>query len=48
MEITESRLFRYFLLCWKYHTITEEQLKRAVELGYITQEEYEIIVNTPR
>jgi hypothetical protein len=43
-----SRLYAYFLMCWKNYTVTEEQLQVAVQKGYITQEEYEEIISTPR
>lgn len=48
MKASNNLFFQYFLLCWLNYTITDEQLQKAVQLGYITQEEYEIIVNTPR
>lgn len=43
-----SRLYNYFLYCWINGTVTEEQLQRAVQLGYITQDEYNQIISTPR
>ncbi|QQE75734.1 XkdX family protein [Brevibacillus composti] len=43
-----SRLFNYFLMCWINGTVTEQQLETAVAKGYITQEEKENILATPR
>ncbi|MGA9175127.1 MAG: XkdX family protein [Thermoactinomyces sp.] len=43
-----SRLFTYFLLRWQTDTITEEQLQNAVAKGYITQDEYQTIIETPK
>jgi hypothetical protein len=43
-----SRLYPYFLMCWKNYTVTAEQLQTAVQKGYITQEECEQIISTPR
>lgn len=43
-----SELYEYFLMRWQTNTITEEKLQNAVAKGYITQEEYETIINTPK
>lgn len=43
-----SRLYNYFVYCWKNGTITQEQLQQAVAKGYITQEEYEQIIAMPQ
>ncbi|WP_082050322.1 XkdX family protein [Risungbinella massiliensis] len=43
-----SRLYGYFLMCWKNGTVTESQLQTAVSKGYITQSEYEEITSTPQ
>lgn len=43
-----SRLYPYFLSCWLNYTISEDQLAKAVTKGYITEEEFQTIINTPR
>lgn len=43
-----SRLYNYFLDCWKNRTVIEVQLQNAVTKGYITQDEYNIIITTPQ
>lgn len=43
-----SRLYGYFLMCWRNGTVTESQLQTAVSKGYITQSEYEAIIATPQ
>lgn len=43
-----SRLYPYFLSCWLNYTVTEQQLESAVAKGYITEEEKNEIIATPR
>lgn len=43
-----SRLFNYFLMCWVCGTVTEQQLETAVVKGYITEEEKQNILATPK
>lgn len=37
-----------FLRTWKAGTTTEIMLKKAIELGYLTQEEVDEIMATPK
>jgi hypothetical protein len=43
-----SRLYGYFLMCWKNGTVTQTQLDTAVTKGYITAAEEETILATPQ
>jgi len=43
-----SRLFNYFLMCWVSGTVNEEQLTNAVAKGYITEQEKQDIMATPK
>lgn len=43
-----SRLYEYCLMRWKSGAWTEEQLTNAVAKGYITEEEKQQIMSTPR
>ncbi len=41
-----SRLYEYFKWRWYYRTIEIEQLEKAVTKTYITQQEYEQIIES--
>jgi hypothetical protein len=43
-----SRLYAYFLSSWKNYTIDETGIQNAVTKGYLTQEEADTIIATPR
>lgn len=43
-----SRLFNYFLTAWTMDSITEAQLDAAVQKGYITADEKQSIIATPK
>ncbi|MDC0761708.1 hypothetical protein POF51_13460 [Brevibacillus sp. AG] len=43
-----SRLFNYFLMCWVCKSVDEENLSNAVAKDYITEEEKQNIMATPR
>lgn len=41
-------MFNTLMRMWKKGMLTEEKLQKAVDLGWITEAEAEIIRNTPR
>lgn len=41
-------MYQFLLNMWVMRRITEEQLYQLVQKGWITQQEYEMIVSTPQ
>lgn len=41
-------MYNTLLRMWKKGMLTEEKLQKAVDLGWITEEQAETIRNTPR
>lgn len=49
METSMSKYFNFYKNIWVYHKEkTENDIKKGVELNHISQEEYELIIQTPR
>lgn len=46
--MSASRLFNYFLTAWTMDAVTEAQLDAAVQKEYITTDEKQSIVATPK
>lgn len=46
--MANSRLYNYFLTGWVNGTVNEENLTNAVAKGYITEEEKQTILATPK
>lgn len=40
--------FNYFLMCWMWGTVSESQLVQAVAKKFITEEQRQAIVATPK
>lgn len=40
--------FNYFLMCWMWGTVSEGQLSQAVTRNFITEEQRQAIIATPR
>lgn len=40
--------FNYFLMCWMWGTVTEAQLSQAVTKGWITDDQRQAIIATPK
>lgn len=40
--------FNYFLTCWMWGTVSESQLTQAVAKGWITEEQRQAIIATPK
>lgn len=40
--------FNYFLMCWTWGTVTEAQLSQAVVKGFITEDQRQAIIATPK
>lgn len=46
--IQSATYYAFYLNMWIMRKVTVEQLQLAVTRGYLTQEEYEMIIATPQ